>query len=328
MAEDARVALYKCMKRHLTRRLCYRLRMSPPDLNLLLTLEALLAEGSVAGAARRLKLSPSAMSRALARLRQVMGDPLLVRCGRALVPTPRAQEIRDRVGTLVPEVQALLRPAAALDLQRLERSFTLRTADGFVENFGPGLIARVRQAAPGVRLHFVHKSSRDSQPLRDGSVDLETGVVGPATAPELKTQALFRDRFIGVVRAGHPLCAGELSIERYAGADHIQVTRQGQDHSRIDATLAERGLSRRVLTRVDGFATALALVRATDLVATVPERHTATLCAGLHRFDLPLSTPAIPVALLWHPRLDADPAHRWLRACLREVVAQPAEAAP
>src|SRR5882724_249891 len=185
--------------------------MSTPDLNLLVTLDVLLAEGSVAGAARRLRLSPSAMSRALARLRATTGDPLLVRAGRGLVPTPRALELRDRVGQLVQDGEAVLRPAETLDLKRLVRTFTLRTNEGFVENFGPDLITRVGKQAPGVRLRFVQKPNKDSTPLRDGSVDLETGVVGKMTGPEVRAQGLFRDRFIGVVRKGHVLSKSKMT---------------------------------------------------------------------------------------------------------------------
>ena len=174
--------------------------MSTPDLNLLITLDVLLAEGSVAGAARRLRLSPSAMSRALARLRETTGDPLLVRAGRGLVPTPRAIELRDPVSRLVQDARAVLRPVEALDPARLARSFVLRTSEGFVENFGAALIARVGAEAPGVRLRFLPKPDKDSAPLREGLVDLETGVIGKTTAPELRVQALFRDRFVGVVR--------------------------------------------------------------------------------------------------------------------------------
>src|SRR5688572_30686610 len=126
--------------------------MAKPDLNLLVTLDVLLAEGSVARAARRLQLSPSAMSRALARLRATTGDPLLVRAGRGLVPTPRALDLRGRVGPLVQDAEAILRPAEMLDLKQLVRTFTLRTRDGFVETFGPDLIARLGREAPGVRL--------------------------------------------------------------------------------------------------------------------------------------------------------------------------------
>ncbi|MGE8186110.1 LysR family transcriptional regulator [Pseudomonas sp. NPDC086278] len=295
--------------------------MTTPDLNLLLTLDALLAEGSVARAAQRLRLSPSAMSRALARLRETTGDPLLVRAGRGLVPTPRALELREQVSQLVQQAEAVLRPAEQLDLKRLVRTFTLRTSDGFVENFGPALIARLGEEAPGVRLHFVQKLSKDSALLRDGSVDLETGVVGDITSAEVRTRALFEDRFIGVVRAGHRLSEGKVTPARYAAGRHILVSRRGRDSGPMDEALKTLGLEREIVTLVSGFGAALALARASDLIATVPERHTHNLRAGLHSFALPLTTPAITISMLWHPRMDADAAHRWLRECIRQVCA-------
>jgi DNA-binding transcriptional LysR family regulator len=294
--------------------------MSRPDLNLLVTLDVLLAEGSVARAARRLRLSPSAMSRALARLREATGDPLLVRAGRALVPTPRAFELRERVGRLVQDGEAVLRPAEKPDLKKLVRTFTLRTGEGFVENFGPELIARIGREAPGVRLRFVQKPDKDSTPLREGIIDLETGVVEKTTSPELRAQALFRDRLVGVVRPGHPLCRGRITPARYAGGRHISVSRRGLDQDPIDEALAQLGLKREIVVALGGgFSTALALARGSDLIASVPERHTGTLRAGLHSFPLPVATPEFTISLIWHPRLDADPAHRWLRGVVREV---------
>jgi DNA-binding transcriptional LysR family regulator len=298
--------------------------MSLPDFNLLVTLDALLAEGSVAAAARRLQLSPSAMSRALARLRETTGDPLLVRAGRGLVPSPRALELRDTVPRLVQDAQAALRPSKRLDLRRLVRGFTLRTSEGFVETFGPALVARVAEKAPGVVLRFETKLDKDSTPLRDGSADLETGVVGRGAGPELRAQALFRDRFIGVVRRGHPLCKGPLDAARYAQARHVMVARRGKASGPVDEALAAHGLSRQVATVVSGFSLALSLVRGSDLVASVPERHTAGLRQGLHAFVLPVPVAPITVSLLWHPRMDGDAAHRWLRGCVREVCADAA----
>jgi DNA-binding transcriptional LysR family regulator len=295
--------------------------MPRPDLNLLVTLDVLLAEGSVARAARRLRLSPSAMSRALARLRETTGDPLLVRAGRGLVPTPRAIELHAQVGQLVQDAEAVLRPAEKLNLKQLVRTFTLRTSEGFVENFGPNLIARIGEDAPGVRLCFVQKPDKDSKPLRDGLVDLETGVVEQMTAPELRAQALFRDRFIGAVRMGHPLSKGKITPSRFAAGRHIYVSRQGVDKGPIDDALKALGLERKVVTIVDGFATALALARDSDLIASVPERHTGNLRSGMHSFPLPVATPEFTVSLLWHPRQNADPAHRWLRAHVRDVCA-------
>jgi DNA-binding transcriptional LysR family regulator len=295
--------------------------MAAPDLNLLVTLDVLLAEGSVARAARRLRLSPSAMSRALARLRETMGDPLLVRAGRGLVPTPRAIELRERVGRLVHDSEAVLRPEKRLDLKRLVRTFTLRTGEGFVENFGPALIARIGTEAPGVRLCFMQKPDKDSTPLRDRIVDLETGVVGKITAQELRVQALFRDRFIGVVRKGHPLGKGAITAARYAAGRHISVSRRGLDKGPIDEALVPLGLERRIATIVGGFSTALSLARGSDLIASVPEKHSGNLRAGMHSFALPFMMPEITVSLLWHPRLEADAAHRWLRGCVRDTCA-------
>ncbi|NVO14362.1 MAG: LysR family transcriptional regulator [Rhodoplanes sp.] len=296
--------------------------MSTPDLNLLVTLDVLLAEGSVARAAQRLRLSPSAMSRALARLRETTGDPLLVRAGRGLVPTPRALALRERVSRLVQDGESVLRPAEKLDLQKLVRTFTLRTSEGFVETFGPDLIARIGADAPGVRLCFLQKPNKDSASLRDGTVDLETGVVGEATGPEVRAQALFRDRFIGVVRRGHPLDKGDVTPARYAAGRHILVSRRGLDKGPIDDALQPLGLERKIVTIVGGFSTALALARGSDLIASVPGRHTENLRAGMHSFPLPVSLPEVAVSLLWHPRLDADQAHRWLRGCVRDACAE------
>ena len=295
--------------------------MARPDLNLLFTLDVLLVEGSVAGAARRLRLSPSAMSRSLARLREATGDPLLVRAGRGLVPSPRAIELRERVSQLVHDAAAALGPGTRLDLAQLDRTFALRASDGFVENFGARILARVHDDAPGVRLRFLLKLDKDSAALRDGTVDLETGVVGRTTGPEVRAQALFRDRFIGVVRSRHPLRKGAMTVARYAAARHVRVSRRGIDKSPIDDALAALGHQRRTVTIVGSFSAALALARASDLVASVPERHTGGWRAGMHSFALPLPVPEITVSLLWHPRLDADPAHRWLRGCVRDACA-------
>jgi DNA-binding transcriptional LysR family regulator len=293
--------------------------MPTPDFNLLVTLDAVLAEGSVSRAARRLRLSPSAMSRALARLRETTGDPLLVRAGRGLVPTPRAIELRERVGRLVQDVEEVLRPAEVLDLGRLERTFTIRAREDLVETVGLDLVARAGGAAPRARLYFVPKPDGESTSLRDGTVDLEIGVVGKATSPEIRSRVLFTDRFVGVVRAGHELSEGEVTPGRYAGGRHIGVSRRGLGRGPIDDALRPLALEREVATVVGGFSTAVALARDSDLIASVPERQTAKLRAGMHSFPLPFPAPEVTVAALWHPRMEADPAHRWLRGLVRDV---------
>ncbi|MGC4055966.1 MAG: LysR family transcriptional regulator [Paludibaculum sp.] len=285
----------------------------------MVTLDALLAEGSVARAARRLRLSPSAMSRALARLRETTGDPLLVRAGRGLVPTPRALELRERIGPLVQEVEAVLRPAERLNLQELVGTFTIRAREGFVENFGAKLVARAAKEAPKVRLCFVQKPDKESAGLRDGRVDLETGVVGTATGPEIRVQPLFRDSFVGVVRKGHELSKGKITATRYAAGRHIGVSRRGRDQGPIDEALRAVGLERRTVAIVGEFASALALARGSDLIATVPERQTGILSSGLFSFPLPFEAPQVTISLMWHPRMEADAGHRWIRSVVAEA---------
>lgn len=300
----------------------YTADMSTPDLNLLITLDVLLGELSVARAARRLGLSPSAMSRALARLREATGDPLLVRAGRGLVPTPRALELRERVSELVPEVTAVLSPTERLDPAKLDRTFTLRSSDGFVENFGPRLVAQVHAEAPGVRLRFLQKPDKDSRPLREGTVDLETGVVDEEMSPELRTSALFLDRFVGVARRDHPFAPRRPTLARYLSSRHVSVSRRGEEQGMIEALLEPLGHRREIATVVGGFGAAIALARNSDLIATVPERHTENLRDGLWSFQLPFVSPTFTVSLIWHPRMEADAAHRWLRACVRAVCGQ------
>lgn len=295
--------------------------MDKLDLNLLATLDVLLDEGSVVGAAKRLQLSASAMSRALARLRQATGDPLLVRAGRGLVPTPRALELQGRVRQVVIDAEAVLRPALKLDLPSLARTFAIRSTEGFAETFGPDLIARVSVEAPLVQLSFLAKPDKDSTPLRDGTVDLETGVTGKTMGPEIRTRPLFRDCFVGVVRKGHPLAKGAITPERYAAGAHVLVSRRGLEMAPVDHALQALGLARDVRATVSGFSAAIALARGSDLIATVPGVHTRALAVDMHRFALPMPLREFTISLFWHPRLDADPAHKWLRSMVHQVCA-------
>jgi DNA-binding transcriptional LysR family regulator len=222
---------------------------------------------------------------------------------------------------VVQEGEAVLRPVGKLDILQLSRTFVLRSSEGFVENFGPLLIARIGKEAPGVQLRFIPKPNKDSAMLREGTADLETGVVEQTTSPELRVQALFKDRYVSVVRKGHPLTTGKITPARYAAGRHIGVSRDASQDP-IDTGLAPLELKRKiVISLVAGFSTALALARHSDLIATVPERHTGNLREGMHSFTVPVPTPEFTVSMLWHPRLDADPGHRWLRTLVREASA-------
>lgn len=298
--------------------------MDDIDLNLLPALDALLTEGSVTGAARRLGLSASAMSRTLTRLREATGDPLLVRAGRGLVPTPRAKEIAGRVHDLAREARAILSPRRDnLDLRTLDRTFTLRASEGFLAVFAAPLVSAVSAAAPGVRLRFAPKPVKDTVALRDGEIDLEIGVLGDAP-PEVRALLLFRDRYVAAVRAGHPLLTEPITAARYAACRHVVVSRRGEAEGPVDAALSDLGLARRIVAVVPGFPDALAIARRTDLVAQVTRSSFLpvggeALADGLVAFDLPVATPEIAISLQWHPRLEADPAHRWLRGLVGAV---------
>ncbi len=302
--------------------------MTEPDFNLLIALDVLLAEGSVVGAARRLGLSASAMSRTLSRLRAVTGDPLLVRAGRNMVLTPYAEEIRERTQNAVFDARAILRPSSsALNLSTLERTFTLRANDGFVEAFGAALIAAAATVAPLARLRFAPKPEKGSRHLREGLVDLEIGVLGEM-GPEIRLQTLFRDRFIGIVRKGHPLeLKPEVTASQYVAFGHVVASRRGRLGGPVDEALAEAGLERRISAVVPSFPAALAVAQASDLVALVPasfftHHNGIAAAATLHAFELPVKTKGITVSQMWHPRSEADSAHRWLRQLVLSVCRQ------
>ena len=300
--------------------------MADVDLNLIVALDALLAEGGVTGAARRLGLSASAMSRTLTRLRSATGDPLLVRAGRGLVPTPRAIALREQVADLARGARDVLSPKTdRLDVATLERTFVIRAGEGFVGLLAAPLVAAVAGAAPGVCLRFVPKLSKEAGPLRSGRVDLEIGTPG-LPAPEVRSRLLFRDVFAGAVRAGHPLLASEVTAERYAACRHVVASRKDSVTGPVDDGLGRLGLKRVIAAVVPGYPDALRVALRSDLVALVPRScldspmaRSHPLVDGLVAFDLPVPTPEIAVSALWHPRLEADPAHRWLRDTVTDV---------
>ncbi|MBK0094106.1 MULTISPECIES: LysR family transcriptional regulator [Erwiniaceae] len=297
--------------------------MNTTDLNLLTALDALLTTGSVVGASRQLNLSESAMSRTLGRLRKVTGDALLVRAGRQMVLTPYAEAIRERTQCTLREAHAVLSPdAETLDLAQLNRCFRLRTNEGFVEAFGSALIAAVTAQAPNVELVFVAKPEKSDRELRDGSIDIEIGVLGNM-GPEIRLQALFRDRFVGVVRAGHPLTQ-QMDINQLARFGHIVASRREERGGPIHEAIEHAGLQRKIVAVVPAFSAAVALVVNSDWVALVPrslvEHHPLIVHSqALVMLALPFTTPEMTVSQMWHPRLENDAAHRWLRGVVKQV---------
>ncbi|WP_083866913.1 MULTISPECIES: LysR family transcriptional regulator [Frankia] len=291
------------------------------DLNLLVTLDALLAERSVSGAARRLHLTEPAVSRALGRIRRATGNPILVRAGNTMVPTPRALEIHAEVHDLVQRAHAVFAPVGAPDLATLDRTFTILSSDMLVATIGVGLLDRLARQAPRVRLRLLPEPTPSADPLRDGTADLEIGQID-STAPEIRVETLGADSAIAVVRAGHPLTEGPLTPQRLAAARHVVASRRGRLSGPIDEALAALGLRRTVVASVSSHTVALSLVAHSDLVGVAPRRlgRDRLAALGLVPLDLGLDLPSLSLCLAWHPRYDADAPHRWLRAQVRDVI--------
>ncbi|KVH04349.1 MULTISPECIES: LysR family transcriptional regulator [Burkholderia cepacia complex] len=295
--------------------------MDDIDLNLVTALDVLLSEASVTAAARRLGLSTSAMSRTLTRLRIATGDPLLVRAGRRLVPTPHAAALRDRVHAVASDARAVLRPATAdVDLATLTATFTIRAAASFMEMLSGPVVAALADVAPHVRIRFVPKLDRDPQALRDGTVDLEIGKRGD-DAPELHTRMLFHDWHVAVARAGHPVFASaRITPARYAACRHVMAAQLGDFSGPADDTTGNAGPGPAVHVVVPGYPDAMRVAASTDLIALVPRSSLGNACSpgltevlGLRSFEIPVRLPAILVSALWHPRMHGDPVHRRLR---------------
>lgn len=237
-----------------------------------------------------------------------------------MVLTPYAEEIRQRTQNAAFEARALLRPSSAdFNLATLERTFLIRSNDGFVVAFGAAMIAAAAQIAPSVCLRFMPKPEKTSNALREGRVDLEIGVLGDM-GPEIRLQTLFCDRFMGVVRKGHPLAAEkELTADDYVSFGHVVVSRRNKTYGPVDDALAEVGLKRKIAAIVPGFSAALAIAQHSDLVALIPASFLIAELDSLYVFELPVKTREITISQMWHPRSEVDPAHRWLRQLVLNV---------
>ncbi|MCA9719010.1 MAG: LysR family transcriptional regulator [Myxococcales bacterium] len=291
--------------------------MESTDLGALVTLDALLQESSVSGAARRLGLSTPAVSHALARLRERLGDDLLVRAGRGMVLTPRAESLRPRVRDAVAAAARVFEAPATFDPRTLSRAFTLSMTDYVLAVFGAPFEQAVRDAAPGLDLRVIPNALDDDARLRDGVTDLAVGIYGPLP-PELKTLPIISERLVCVLRDDHPVVRRRLTLAQYTALEHVQVAPRGRPGGYIDELLAARGLSRRVARAVPYFQIALEMTARSDYILTISERLARRDAArlGLRVLAPPLPLEPFALSMVWHPRFDGDRAHRWLRETL------------
>lgn len=290
------------------------------DLNLLVALDALLEERHVTRAARRLGLSQSATSHALARLRELLRDPLLVRSGAVLVPTPRALALAPPVRGILETIRSTL-AGPSFDPASSVRTFVVATSDYFELVVMPLLVRELVRAAPAIDL-VVRPAPEDFVAmLGGGRLDLVIGVSVPPGAESVHRRALFDDGFACVVRAGHPVLRRGLDLDRFAAMGHVFIAPRGTRGGVVDDALAKKRKVRRVAAMVPSFLAAPAIVAESDLVLTMPARLAERLAPA---FDLrvlppPLALPRFTVSAYWHERAHHDPAHAWLRARIVDV---------
>lgn len=295
--------------------------MSFPDLNLLIALNVLLEEGSVVAAARRMHLSAPAMSRTLGRIREAVGDPIMVRAGRNLVPTPRALELQEQVRHLVEQATQVFSSGEHFDLSRVERRFTLRANNILVGDMAARLLEILNQKAPQCSLHFVSEAEFDDEALRRNRVDLFIGAQS-GLEPEVHTQWLFSTRFVGLARRDHPIFSDEITPERFAAYPQVSVSRRGRSRGPIDEELEKRGLHRDVRMVTPSFHGSIFCLLESDLLLPIPEHalwRLHRLGLSLRQFTIPLALKPFDVIQAWHPRFDRDIAHTWLRTTVRDI---------
>jgi len=295
------------------------------DLNALVVLDALLDERHVTRAASRLGRTQSAVSHALAKLREAFGDPLLVRSASGLVLTARAEAIAPALRRALDGVKQAIRGEPRFDATTARRTFRIATVDYAELILLPRLAARLAIDAPGIDLWVVPVPDGDLGPaLAAADVDLALGVwSAPAWPAGFYQRRLFDEDFRCVVRTGHPAAAQRLTLARFCELNHLLVAPRGTPGSRVDDRLAELGRTRRIAVRVPHFLIAPHVVAASDLVATIPSR-LARLYAeavGLELLAPPFEMTGFTIAMAWHERLHQDPGHRWLRERLVEAAA-------
>jgi DNA-binding transcriptional LysR family regulator len=295
--------------------------MKFPDLNLLVALDILLEEQSVAAAARRLDLSAPAMSRTLSRIRETVGDPILVRAGRRLVPTARALELRELVRKTSETAVGLLQPGSVAKFDELERQFTIRANDVFAAAYGGRLLNALRAKAPRVSLRLRTETEQDDEALREGRIDLWIGATH-ALDPEVRVQTLFTTRFLCLAHEDHPIFNGKITPERFAAYEHINISRRGVNAGPIDGKLLDLGLSRTVAMVAPTFMAGLFALPGSKLIMPAPEHliwGLASMASNIRAFRIPLKLEAFSMRQAWHPRLDNDAVHRWMRSTVVEV---------
>jgi len=294
------------------------------DLNLLVALDALLAERSVSRAALRLHLSQPATSALLARLRELFGDPLLLRSARGMLPTPRAMELLGPIRQVLDQVDAIVKPRAAFDAASAIYTFTLSASDYVEYALLPMLADYLEHKAPGVRLQVRPLDLQlVAKQMETGEVDL--CITGLQNAlPGLHVRPLYRERMVSVVRRNHPEIGASLTLDQFCSLEHIQVWVRGSGfNTRIDEALAALGRKRHARLAVPHFLLVPEMVARSNMISALPERLARGYAKQLRILEPPVQIEGFTVGEMWHARNELDTAQRWLREVLLELAQDP-----
>ncbi|PWY51461.1 LysR family transcriptional regulator [Pseudomonas sp. RW409] len=283
------------------------------DINLLLTLDVLLAEHNVTRAAQRLNLSQPSVSVHLAKLREIFGDPLLLPGPRGMRPTARADELREPLRRALEALELAVSPASPFDPGAAANTWSVSASDYGESTVILPALAGLRAAAPGTRLAVLElEPGRLVRQAEQGSIDLALHT-SEDSPPGLRRRVLFSERYVLVGRAGHPRLQRRPSLAQFGKLEHVVVSPDGGGfHGVTDSALGEVGLTRRVVLSVPHFLFVLSVLASTDLVAMLPSRLVRDNPA-LKVVEPPLEVPGYEMAMLWHERCHRDPAHQWLR---------------
>jgi DNA-binding transcriptional LysR family regulator len=302
----------------------HMINLSRIDLNLLVVLEAIIAEGGVSRAAARLNLTQPAVSHALARLRELFDDPLFVREGRNLAPTALTKRLIEPLRQSLQALGALIEKGASFDPARSETGFTVSMRDPMEVLILPPMMQRLGRLAPRIDLRTVQVRRRSLEAgLADGTLDAALDVALPLSE-RIHRQRVSADRFVVAVRKSHPRVRPGFALATYLAEKHVMVTSRRRGPGAEDIELGQHGKRRHVSLRCRNYLAAFRVVAASDLVLTLTARYARLLTtgSGVRVLPMPLRMPTLDLFLYWHDRVDDDPASRWLRLQLVEALGE------
>jgi len=300
------------------------------DLNLLRVFDAVMTEQNLTRAAGHLAMTQPAVSNAIKRLRESLGDELLIRTAYGVKPTPRAEALWPSVRAALQSLEAAVMPET-FDVSKAQATFRMAMADATAAYWLPSLMRSIESEAPGVNIRMMPLTTREPRPmLLRGDIDLAVGFF-PGVAAQLsyetgspiRHERLYSGQYVCVMRKNHPLAANKLDLDAYCKANHLLVSFSGRAHGLVDEALAQIGRERRILLTVNQFFTAGRVVANSDLITVLPKHLMVStgMTESLIWRELPFALPAVHLDMLWHERDGRSPAHRWLRNNLETTAA-------